>query len=129
LLHRWIDDTASLRYKIELAVAGMDNGPPSNLTVSKRLNFLREYQTAWKTLSWNRYQHIPEIETAWQCVGGILAFLSPFPSQSVIVNQLPSVIRGIEERNWTLDFPVAIDDFALDPAQDLLVVVMTEHES
>jgi hypothetical protein len=107
----------------------MDDGPPSNLTVGERLNLLKEHQTAWNTLSWKRVQchGIPKSRYAYhRCAGGIHAFSS---DRSVTVEQLPSIIRGIPEREWTLDFPFTIDDFAFDPAQDLLVVITTEQES
>jgi hypothetical protein len=104
----------------------MDDGPPSDLTVGERLNLLKEHQTAWNTLSWKRVQCIPKNLHAYdRCAGGIHAFL-PFPNRSVIVRQLSSFIRGIPEREWTVDLPFTIDVFAFDPAQDLLVVIVTE---
>jgi len=67
--------------------------------------------------------------TVWECLGGILAYLSDLSSQFVIVKQLPSVIRGIEEKEWTFDVGFDIDDFAIDPSQDLLMAIRTVSES
>ena len=59
----------------------------------------------------------------------MLAYLSDFSSQYIIVKQLPSVIRGIEEKEWTFDVGFDIDDFTIDPSQDLLMAIRTVSES
>ncbi|KAH9910844.1 hypothetical protein B0H21DRAFT_492444 [Amylocystis lapponica] len=45
-----IDGSERLQYKIDLAVAGMVDGPPSALCTAERRSMLREYQKAWCSL-------------------------------------------------------------------------------
>ncbi|KAI0351049.1 hypothetical protein OH77DRAFT_1430272 [Trametes cingulata] len=49
VLAQLIDETVELQYKLELALAGMIDGPPSNVCVSDRLDALRAYRASWKS--------------------------------------------------------------------------------
>ncbi|KAI8975836.1 hypothetical protein BD414DRAFT_509774 [Trametes punicea] len=42
-----IDDSVELQYRLELALAGMVDGPPSDASVRDRLDALRAYRSAW----------------------------------------------------------------------------------
>ncbi|RDX52578.1 hypothetical protein OH76DRAFT_168578 [Lentinus brumalis] len=122
-----IDDDVHAQYKIELALAGMEDGPPSALTPSDRLAILRERQEAWKTLTWKaRTEYDMRRGGVWELYGGVLAQADG--DSTLVCAQLPSVIRGIEEKVWTIeDVGVKIRDFGMDPAQDLLVAI--EHHT
>lgn len=63
----------------------------------------------------------------WELYGGVLA--QAFSGHRKLgFTQLPSVIRGIEEKQWVIeDVGVKIRDFGMDPAQDLLIVL--EHHA
>ena len=61
-------------YKVELAVAGMEDGPPSALTPADRLAILRRRQAAWKTLAWTAKQDVPmRAGGVWELYGNVLA--------------------------------------------------------
>lgn len=58
----------------------------------------------------------------WELYGGVLA-QGP-DSSSLTFRQLPSELRGIEEKEWMIsDIGFNIRDFGMDPAQDLLVAI------
>ncbi|KAF8168585.1 hypothetical protein BJ912DRAFT_1001539 [Pholiota molesta] len=94
-----IGGTASLQYIIELAVSGQQDGWRDPMATSEdRLNRLREHR------------EIPMNDGGlWALSGGVLSY----------ENQ-----KG-EEKTWTLgpDFGCTIEDFSMDPYQDLLVLV------
>lgn len=117
-------ETASLQYIIELAVAKQINGPPSAVSSSRRLELLKNYQSAWKNLKWSREVKIPiESGGLWELYGGVLA--QNRADGAIVFHQLPSDLRSIDARTWTLgpDFGMMIRDFAMDPSQDLLVLI------
>jgi len=124
-------DDVSLKYKIELALAGMEDGPPSHQTPREHREMLRAHQDAWNSLSWTAEDSIPIIHgRCWELSGGILAQADgPIDGPSSITfRQLPSALRVIESREWRLNFDFAIRDFAIDSSFDLLVLVeMTEY--
>lgn len=115
-----------LQYKIELYLAGMEDGPPSSVTPTKRLEMLRAHQAAWKTLSWTAEETIPRLSgDSWDFFGGILAQANG-PS-SIRCRQLPSLLRGIKSQEWEVKFsPIKFRDFSIDPSQDLLVVIQIQ---
>jgi hypothetical protein len=51
-----VDDTSSLRYRLELAAAGKVDGNASSLTTKERLQRLRECESAWSHLKWSKSQ-------------------------------------------------------------------------
>ncbi|KAH8099418.1 hypothetical protein BXZ70DRAFT_943596 [Cristinia sonorae] len=119
-----VDTDAYLQYKIELAVAGMEDGPPSSATPSERLQLLREHRKAWNEMRFNSSEDIPmSAGGVWELFGGVLA--QGIPPKGMSFNQLPSKLRGIESKAWALhDLGVKIRDFGMDPASDLLVLVV-----
>jgi len=117
-----IDETISLRYRIELYTSGMVDGPPGRLSTSDRLGLLRSYNASWKILDWNAHTCLPVPEgRLWELYGNVWAHSRG--SQTIELVQLPSRLRGIPLRQWTLKLAFAPRDFGMDPAQDLLVTV------
>ena len=123
-----VEGDVRAQYKIELAVAGMEDGPPSALTPSDRLAILRERQEAWRTLQWRSKHEYPMLGGGmWELYGGVLAQASG--NRTLVFNQLPSVIRGIEEKEWRIeDVGMTIRDFGMDPTQDLLIIMEHHRE-
>ncbi|KAI0356942.1 hypothetical protein OH77DRAFT_183926 [Trametes cingulata] len=128
LLKDLIDQDVRLQYQIELAVAGMEDGPPSATTAAERLRMLNARQDAWDKLAWTEREEIPMSQGGvWELYGGVLA--QGEGSRSLVFKQLPSKIRGIEGRTWRLeDVGVNIRDFGMDPSQDLLVIIENRPE-
>ncbi|KAI0649960.1 hypothetical protein C8Q79DRAFT_941783 [Trametes meyenii] len=123
-----MDDDKRLQYHIELAAAGMEDGPPSTLTAAERLQILRTRQAAWDKLAKTSREEVPMLEGGvWELHGGVLA--QGEGSRTLVLKQLPSAIRGIESREWRIeDLGVNMRDFGMDPAQDLLVVIENRAE-
>ncbi|TFK86727.1 hypothetical protein K466DRAFT_492258 [Polyporus arcularius HHB13444] len=110
-----VDRDTRMQYTVELGAAGMEDGPPSNLTPSARLALLRERQAAWRRLAWRSELTFPMGFGPWE-----------LQDLNLVLQQLPSAIRGIKAKKWEIpDVGMDMRDFSMDPAQDLLVVV--EH--
>lgn len=123
VLKNLIDESTALQYKIELEVAGMEDGPPSSLGASDRLALLGRRQDAWAELRYTSRQIFEgPLNDLWHLSGGVLAQLRTLDSIEFL--QLPSEFRGIESKEWTIsDIGFEIIDFAMDSSQDLLVMI------
>jgi hypothetical protein len=124
VLHNAIKSSAECQYTIELASAGMEDGPPSHILRAERLQRLREYKTAWHSLKWRTDKSIDMLDGGvWELYGGVLAHARTH--HTLEFNQLPSQIRGITEKRWevTPRHLAAIRDFAMEPACELLVLI------
>lgn len=119
-----INDTASLRLIIELYATGQQDGfvdPRVNPT--DRLDALRRHTIAWEELTWVTEQRLSMLDGGlWELYGGVLAQSNL--NGDIAFRQLPSEIRSIAERDWTIGgFDFIVRDFGMDPLQDLLVLV------
>ena len=107
---------------MELALAGMQDGPPSDTSYAERLRLLRAHQNAWGSLSWTEEGTIPIVEgDTWELIGGVLG-LADGP-KSILFRQLHSTLRSIPGRTWKVELDFAIGDFTLDPTQDLIAAL------
>lgn len=117
-----VDDTATLQYRIALYSSGMVDGPPSRLGASERLSLLRSYETSWKNLDWNTHISLPVPEgSLWELYGNVWAHSKG--KNAIFFVQIPSRLRGIPLRQWTIGLGFSIRDFGMDPSQDLLVAI------
>ncbi|KAL7284613.1 LOW QUALITY PROTEIN: hypothetical protein ACG7TL_001908 [Trametes sanguinea] len=110
-------------YKVELAANGLENGTHNTLTVAERLRMLKMRTEAWDDLAWTAREEVPMLQGGvWELYGGVLGQAEG--SRTLVFNQLPSNLRGIEGRQWRIeDVGVNIRDFGMDPAQDLLIII------
>ena len=111
------------QYKLELAIAGMEDGVASPLTTTERLSALRLRQNAWITFTWTAKENVPAyVGDVWDLRGNVLA--QSEGQRTLHLRKIPSSIRGIESHGWTLfDVGCNITDIAVDPVQDLLLVI------
>ena len=121
-----IAETTYLQLIIELAVAGKATGNIDDASSSRAiLQSLRKHQSAWNSLKWTEELKIPmKNGRLWELFGGVLGQSSE--DSSLFFYQLPSSLRNIEAKDWALsakDIDVHARDFAMDPSQDLLVLV------
>jgi hypothetical protein len=126
LFRELINETASLQYAIELAAAGQVNGPEtSGASSASRLEALKKHQSSWDNLKWSRELRIPmEGGGLWELYGGVLA--QSTAEGTLTFMQLPSDLRSIEEKVWTLEnLGLVVRDFGMDPSQDLLVLIQS----
>lgn len=111
-----------LQYNFELAAAGMEDGPPSILSIADRLHCLRRREAAWNRLQWTSDQTMPmHSGGVWELYGGVLA--QARSRYELCFTRLPSQIRGIEQKDWEIYLPMLVRDFGMEPSLDLLVVV------
>ncbi len=119
-----VDDTVALQYRIALHLSGMVDGPSSPLTTSERLSLLRSYETSWKNLDWNELEHttlpVPE-GNLWELYGNVWAHSRGV--DAIYFVQIPSRLRNIPLRQWTIKVDFPLRDFGMDPSQDLLVTI------
>lgn len=117
-----IDDTVALQYHIALHSSGMVDGPPGRLSPSERLSLLRSYETSWKNMDWNEHKYFPVPDgTLWELYGNVWAHSRG--GDAIDFVQIPSRLRGIPLRQWTLRLDFPLRDFSMDPSQDLLVTI------
>lgn len=101
----------------------MIDGPPSRLGTSERQSLLRSYNASWKCLDWNEHTCLPVAADGrlWELYGNVWAHSRG--TYTIELVQLPSRLRGIPLRQWTIKLDFAPRDFGMDPAQDLLATV------
>ncbi|KAH9037201.1 hypothetical protein EDB85DRAFT_625041 [Lactarius pseudohatsudake] len=100
----------------------MEDGPPGGLTTSERLELLKNYEASWKNLEWNEHTTIfSPAGSLWELYGNVWAHSRG--SDAIEFIQIPSRLRGIPMRQWTLRFNFPLRDFGMDPSQDLLVMI------
>ena len=122
-----MDTTASLRYMVELAAAGMCDGPPDSVGPAERLRKLESSREAWKSSVWSQPKDFPYSKlmspSPIALSGNLAVFGSPKSNSSEYVFlRFPSEARGISERVWLLDLDCKrINGIGLDDSQDLLI--------
>ena len=129
-LHALVTTSLALQYRIELASDGLVNGQPggSASTTAARMELLLERRAAWRALRPNRRTSVALAGHchAYELVGGLFAkaLEESGAARRLVASWLPGNGRG-ERRFVVDDLGVRIKDFALDPSQDLIVLL--EH--
>ncbi len=100
--------------------------------MADRLSKLIAYGDALKELAWTNYETIDltnPLVFKTRMSDGILVFKKNRPSREntatrtwLGVHQLPSALRGVPARQWTLEFEFSVAYFAVDVASDLLII-------
>lgn len=118
-----------LRYKFELAMAGMKDGTPSYFSKPPplRLQLLLAYRENWPKLRWAYEQaiSIPAAATVVNVCGG---FLYQVGGQTLDLMELPSCRTGRvpgQTRHLRFDTAPRADCVAIDPMQSLIVTSHT----
>lgn len=127
-----IGGSALLQYRLELRRSGLQDGPRNTLSILERMERLRAYTDAWKDLRWSTCIELPNIDVVTHDMdiapGGILTFRSKRESKIIFV-QIPSNLRDIPMRQWEHSFSFHPHQYALDPSEDILVVLEWDNES
>ncbi|KAJ7673729.1 hypothetical protein DFH06DRAFT_1081558 [Mycena polygramma] len=122
LWHQIVKESPALQYTIELWADGMSRGESGGLTSAEALAVLYGYRRAWSAVDWTS-KSVVEIEAlvfcrAYEFVGGIFAQQQrggDFLTISVAnIGKDPTTARA------TRVIGPNIEDFAIDPTQDLL---------
>ena len=108
----------------------MEDGPLGELTTSERLELLRRYEASWKNIEWNEdntqaFTHSVRDRNPGKLYGNVWAHRRELERDAIDFVQLPSRLRRIPMRQWTLRFDFSVQNFGMDPCQDLLVMIET----
>jgi hypothetical protein len=119
-----IESSILVQYHMELAVAGMKDNPLCELGLYARFDLLQRYTAAWRSLNATGELRIDRGDSRiYEISGGIVA-LGMENKRTLRLTRLPSALRRIEKRTWEIpDVGGDMFDIAIDPAQDLLVMV------
>jgi hypothetical protein len=118
---------------LALAARGLCDGPPSSVSAASRLERVEAYDEAWRTFSWKEHivLELPYPHQAPYVSGDTLVL--PIHGmkgdiRSFLMQSIPSPLRGVQGKQWQIDFDFFVDPFVIDAPQDLLVVV-PRHET
>lgn len=121
-----VADCTSLRYVKHLAIAGMEDNPRNPLSTAEKLRCLTQYRQTWNNLSTAnmtfKQENVHIFDgPVWELTSGVLAHR--IGREKIEFRRLPSSLRGVEENVWRIELGFSIDDFKIDPGQDLLVSI------
>ncbi|KAH9031019.1 hypothetical protein EDB85DRAFT_2146365 [Lactarius pseudohatsudake] len=131
-LHALVSASLNLQYRIELAADGFIDRPPGGpaSTAAARMDLLLERRVAWRVMRPRRRAAVALAGRcrAYELVGGLFAKAveEHGAARRLVASWLPSNSAD-ETRLVVDDLGVRIKDFALDTAQDLIVLL--EHPS
>ncbi|KIL56442.1 hypothetical protein M378DRAFT_89296 [Amanita muscaria Koide BX008] len=120
-LNTAVKTTSELLYSIELRKYGMIDSGSSSVPHSERLVLLRDRGHAWGKLEWKRIEKVDVNGgcIAYELVGGVFAKSS---GRDLFFSWLPSSTRpGVTIHHE--DIGLSLRDFAIDPTQDLVVLL------
>lgn len=124
-----IGSSSLLQYHLELGRACMEDGPPNGMSTAERRERLQAHVDAWQNLRWSSCVYLFDLNPTAVVMdvspGGILAFIMRSECKIKFV-QPPSDLRGIPMRQWEHTFPFPLWNVALDPSEDILVVLQAE---
>ncbi|TCD64828.1 hypothetical protein EIP91_003576 [Steccherinum ochraceum] len=128
-LHDLIRDSLPLRYKIELAVDGLEDDSLGlgGMPTAGRLEALLKRRHARASGAFSTIKTFSkELNAVWAFSGGHIAMESHDSQGSKCTNvmQIPSTARGVPEKSWSIPIPSfrLLRYLAIDPEQDLLTV-------
>ncbi|TCD64836.1 hypothetical protein EIP91_003584 [Steccherinum ochraceum] len=116
-----------LQYRIELAGSSLRDGCVKSST-SDRLTAVRRRRKAWDTLSFSTRKVVSVISAEWKILCGCHIAWTHSPGHLTVM-QIPSAIRNIPEKSWTMTLdgtnpgrrPSSESDLVMDPDQDLII--------
>ncbi|KAH8093256.1 hypothetical protein BXZ70DRAFT_949644 [Cristinia sonorae] len=118
----------AVQYKAELGMVGFEDGPSEGLTPAERLERLQRRKAAWREMKPSNTRVITAHKAWWKTVYGdhMLWVSSPkLAEKKLHVLRIPSVIRGIAEKEWSFDIDTNLDKLdaiTMDPAQNLVIL-------
>jgi len=123
-LKQAIDHSISCQYTIALGAAGQIDVSTSSAkwTTARKLDAVRRHELAWRNLSFSeRHTLKVSIRNSWELYGGVLG--CELAEKSFRFIQLPSVLRGIEMKEWGFKTVFPVRDFSFEPSMDLAVFI------
>ena len=119
-----------LQYKIELEAEGLVDGVGCPLPVAERYKLLMERRKRWRYLAWWQATTFPAPAScqAYELVDGVFASSRSMPlgaSRHISFTRLPAPSEPARTTERE-DLGVPIRDFAIDPSQDLVALVVDD---
>lgn len=122
-----VSTSTLLQYKIELAIAGLEDNIEHPLRERTKRPLLRDYQDTWA-----RVPHLTQRQSntstvsfeegpAWELSGGVLG--QSVGQKKLRFHRLGSKLSGVTPLAWAVDVDYDVRDFTMDPAQDLVVAL------
>ena len=119
-----------LQHKIECFLAGVVEGNLSATeSLKDRLAAVRTWRSAWRTMQWTEKHSVRKVFDVGisEISGSVYAKSVPLPpsddEHSLEFYRLGSRLRGVSEKQWTLDNLPEHETFTFDYEEDLLVLV------
>lgn len=131
---RIIDTSSILEYILELGLCGLVDSTQGKFTTSERLFRLRQREAAWSALDWHAERRIPVNQKYifWELIGGLFAgtyMKTPIRNPSFYTHRAFDTIdiftlgSGAEAGPRHMALEQMFYDFAIDPGQDLLILL------
>lgn len=136
---KWVQymvmDTASLRYRVELVLDGMKDGPPSRYRAHVRLEQLLSFKKSWPALSWSEDVTLKITKpTIMGVSGGFFYHARQRSSQqyqwALEIYELRSYRVGRPTstlQHYKFNITFEVQSVVIDPSQNLLVLVELDH--
>lgn len=136
---KWVQymvmETTSLRYRVELVLAGMKDGYPSQYLAHIRLEQLLSFKKSWPTLSWSKEEEVNIKTPNFMGVsGGFFYHARQRTSQQyhwiLEFYELRSYRIGRPNPNlqhYKFDIRFEVKSVVIDPSQNLLILVELNH--
>jgi hypothetical protein len=119
-----IDDSVACQYAIALGAAGLVDVPTklAQWTTAAKLDTVRRHERAWRSLEYTSWSTLSmPVDRIWEFYGGVWG--RNVGNEALCFTQLPSAIRKIGLREWSVPVDIFVRDFSFDPFQDLLVLI------
>lgn len=132
-----IDDSLLLKFKMELACCGMMEGVEGhstrNIPIIEKYTKLLLFDARWRALAWRRHESLQmrQSTSIWELYGGVLATGTPIEGdlghwRLEFREMEASGRRGSDADvvHWGFEVDLPLVELALDPSQDLLVLLI-----
>ncbi|KAI0700799.1 hypothetical protein C8T65DRAFT_657194 [Cerioporus squamosus] len=128
-LQSTIDQSVGLLYQVQLEIEGLIDGPKGGLCTSDRLKLLLERRDRWLRLDWTNIvtlaapKLVPETPLPYELQGGTFFNVTTYNGKFTMnMTRLPSTANPTPSYE-SKDFESQYVDIAVDPSQDLMVVL------
>ncbi|KAH8107652.1 hypothetical protein BXZ70DRAFT_2976 [Cristinia sonorae] len=119
-----IQSSVRIRYKLELALEGLEDGPPGGLSPAERLEALLGRKGPWRATRSSRIDPLSKKVHAWTYGANFLSWIDT--DGIIFFVELPSDVKKISAKSWAvqgLPFHLACkESLKIDPFQNLFVV-------
>lgn len=121
-----IEHAKSIQYVMELEINGLEMNPNNGWSAVDSLKHLMQYQSAWERVEGSKDPIVipMRLMNLWELYGGVLAQVDE--DGCFHFTKLPSTFHHIQQEDWEIipDIP-CVNDFGMDPSQDLLVWIIS----